>query len=429
MVATFFILCILIALLLTGMPIFAGLGLASIAIMLVTEGSISSVADTVFAKLDNGLLTAIPMFAFMAHVMIKSKVVDDLYDAANAMVGHFKGGLGVATVLSCTIFAAISGSSVATALTIGSSAIPQMQRFGYRSRDAYGVIAAGGTLGILIPPSGPLILYAIVTETSIGALFMAGFIPGILMALIFAFDCMSQAYIQKDRKDNAWIGWKACGSALKRSVWSLLMPPLVLGGIYAGVFTASEAASIGCIYALLVGALVYRNFGLKELAETAYETVRTTAMLFMILAAAALFGHAVTIIRLPIELVESVTALGLSPLGFILVVMLVIFILGMFLETISIILITTPIILPALIQLDINLIWYGILLMINLELALITPPVGMNLFVIKGIAGAPLADVIRGSIPYVLLMILGLALVMMVPGLALWLPDLAGFGR
>ncbi|MEP3245712.1 MAG: TRAP transporter large permease [Sneathiella sp.] len=426
---TFLILCILIALLLTGMPIFAGLGLASIAIMLVMEGSISSVADTVFAKLDNGLLTAIPMFAFMAHVMIKSKVVDDLYDAANAMVGHLKGGLGVATVLSCTIFAAISGSSVATALTIGSSAIPQMQRFGYRPRDAYGVIAAGGTLGILIPPSGPLILYAIVTETSIGALFMAGFIPGILMALIFALYCMSQAYFQKNQKSTPWIGWKECAGALKRSVWSLLMPPLVLGGIYSGVFTASEAASIGCIYALLIGALVYRNFGLKELAETAYETVRTTAMLFMILAAAAMFGHAVTIIRLPIELMESVTAMGLSPLAFILVVMLVIFILGMFLETISIILITTPIILPALIQLDINLIWYGILLMINLELALITPPVGMNLFVIKGIANAPLAEVIRGSIPYVLLMILGLALVMIIPGLALWLPELAGFGR
>ncbi|WP_169545698.1 TRAP transporter large permease [Sneathiella aquimaris] len=427
--ATFFILCLLIVLLLTGMPIFAGLGLASVAIMLVTEGSISSVADTVFAKLDNGLLTAIPMFAFMAHVMIKSRVVDDLYEAANAMVGHFKGGLGVATVLSCTIFAAISGSSVATALTIGSSAIPQMQRFGYRPRDAYGVIAAGGTLGILIPPSGPLILYAIVTETSIGALFLAGFVPGILMALIFAFHCISQAYFQKERKDSSWIGWKNCGSALKRSIWSLLMPPLVLGGIYSGIFTASEAASIGCIYALLVGAFVYRNFGFKELGETAYETVRTTAMLFMILAAAAMFGHAVTIIRLPIELMESVTALGLSPLSFILVVMLVIFVLGMFLETISIILITTPIILPALIQLDINLIWYGILLMINLELALITPPVGMNLFVIKGIANAPLAEVIRGSLPYVLLMLLGLFLVMMIPGLALWLPEIAGFGR
>jgi C4-dicarboxylate transporter, DctM subunit len=428
-VATFLVIFILIVLLLTGMPIFAGLGLASILIMLVTEGSISSVADTVFAKLDNGILTAIPMFAFMAHVMIKSKVVDDLYNAANAMVGHFKGGLGVATVLSCTIFAAISGSSVATALTIGSSAIPQMQRFGYRPREAYGVIAAGGTLGILIPPSGPLILYAIVTETSIGALFMAGFLPGIFMALMFALYCISQSYFRKDARDSEWIGWKDSFSIIRRAIWALLMPPLVLGGIYAGIFTASEAASIGCIYALLVGVIVYRNFGLKELAETAYETVRTTAMLFMILAAAALFSHSVTIIRLPIELMESVAVLGLSQTGFILVVMLVIFILGMFLETISIILITTPIILPALLQYDVNLIWYGILLMINLELALITPPVGMNLFVIKGIANAPLAEVIRGSIPYVVLMIFGLAFVMIVPELALWLPQLAGFGR
>ncbi|GLQ06921.1 TRAP transporter large permease [Sneathiella chinensis] len=425
---TLLIMGLLIALLLSGMPIFAGLGLASIAIMLVAEGSITSVADTVFAKLDNGLLTAIPMFAFMAHVMIKSRVVDDLYEAANALVGHFKGGLGVATVLSCTIFAAISGSSVATALTIGSSAIPQMQRFGYRPRDAYGVIAAGGTLGILIPPSGPLILYAIVTETSIGALFLAGFIPGIMIALIFAGYCVFQAYFRKGLTDSEWIGWMNCVKALRKSVWSLLMPPLVLGGIYAGIFTASEAASIGCIYALLVGSLVYRNFGLKELGQTAYETVRTTAMLFMILAAAAMFGHAVTIIRLPIELMEYVTAIGLSQLGFILVVMLVIFILGMFLETISIILITTPIVLPVLMQLDVNLIWYGILLMINLELALITPPVGMNLFVIKGIANAPLWEVIRGSVPYVLLMILGLFLVLAFPGLALWLPELAGFG-
>ncbi|MBO6827043.1 MAG: TRAP transporter large permease [Sneathiella sp.] len=426
---TLLILALLIVLLLTGIPIFVGLGLTSIIIMLITEGSISSAADTVFGKLDNGLLTAIPMFAFMAHVMIKSRVVDDLYEAANAMVGHLKGGLGVATVLSCTIFAAISGSSVATALTIGSSAIPQMQRFGYRPREAYGVIAAGGTLGILIPPSGPLILYAIVTETSIGALFLAGLIPGLMMAVIFAIWCVWQAFSNKNIRDNSWIGWKECSSALRRSFWALLMPPIVLGGIYFGIFTASEAASIGCIYALLVGVLVYRNFGFKELYETAYETVRTTAMLFMILAAAALFGHAVTIIRLPIELMESVLTLGLTPLTFILVVMAVIFVLGMFMETISIILITTPIILPALMQFDINLIWYGILLMINLELALITPPVGMNLFVIKGIANAPLAEVIRGSLPYVILMLVGLFIVLAFPSLATWLPEIAGYGR
>lgn len=425
---TFLILAALIALLLTGMPIFSGLALTATIITVISEGSISSIADTVFAKLDNGVLTAIPMFAFMAHVMIRSRVVDDLYDAANALVGHFKGGLSVATVLACTIFAAISGSSVATALTIGSSAIPQMQRFGYRPSDTYGVIAAGGTLGILIPPSGPLILYAIVSETSIGALFIAGLIPGVLMALLFAAYSVAQGYMRRDIRKVDWIGAVACLRAMKKSIWSIMMPPVVLGGIYLGIFTASEAAAIGCIYALFVGVVIYRNFGLKDLAQTAHETVRTTAMLFMILAGAAMFGHAVTIIRLPIQLMESVTALGLGPMQFILVVMAVIFILGMFLETIAIILITTPIVLPALMQFDINLIWYGILLMINLELALITPPVGMNLFVIKGIAKAPLAEVIRGAMPYVLLMLIGLALVLVFEPLALWLPRLAGFG-
>lgn len=424
---TFFILAGLVILLLTGAPIFAALGLTSMILMLVMEGSINSVADTVFAKLNNGLLTAIPMFAFMAHVMIRSKVVDDLYEAANALVGHVRGGLGVATVLSCTIFAAISGSSVATALTIGSSAIPQMQRFGYRPSSAYGVIAAGGTLGILIPPSGPLILYAIVTEASIGALFLAGFIPGLLMAFIFALFCMVNAGRDKGVRMQDWVGMQAAMRAVRKSIWALLMPPIVLGGIYLGIVTASEAAAVGCIYALAVGAGIYRNFGFRDLWDTAYETVRTTAMLFMILAAAAMFGHAVTIIRLPAELVEAVVAVGMGPLLFVVAVMAVIFVLGMFLETISIILITTPIVYPVMLELGIDPIWYGILLMINLELALITPPVGMNLFVIKGIADAPLKDVIAGSLPYVLLLLGGLALVFFVPQLATWLPELAGY--
>jgi C4-dicarboxylate transporter DctM subunit len=426
---TFAVLLGLVLLLLSGMPIFAGLGLASVVLMLLTEGSIGSVGETVFGKLDNGLLSAIPLFAFMAHVMIRAKVVDDLYKAADSVVGHLPGGLAVATVLSCTVFAAISGSSVATALTIGSTAIPQMKSYGYRGRSAYGVVAAGGTLGILIPPSGPLILYAIVTDTSIGALFLAGLIPGLIVAFIFAGYCMLESLWQNEIRRQPWQGGPACLAAIKKSIWALLMPPIVLGGIYLGLFTASEAAAIGCIYALLIGMLVYRNFGLRDLYETAHETVRTTAMLFMILAAAAMFGHAVTIIRLPAELMESVVALHASPMMFVLIVMGVIIVLGMFLETISIILITTPIIFPVMLELGINPIWYGILLMINLELALITPPVGMNLFVIKGIAGAPIGEIIRGVIPYAGLMMLGLAIVLLFPQTALWLPEISGFGR
>lgn len=426
---TFLILSGLVALLLTGVPVFAGLGVVSIVMLLATEGSIGSIADTVFGRLDIGLLTAIPMFAFMAHIMIRAKVVDDLFAAANALVRHLPGGLGVATVMSCTVFAAISGSSVATALTIGSSAIPQMQHYGYRPSDAYGVVAAGGTLGILIPPSGPLILYALVTETSIGALFLAGVIPGLIIASIFAAFCMVQAMWRKDREKLTWIGWRDCRAALRKSIWALSLPPLVLGGIYFGIFTASEAAAIGCVIALLIAVLVYRNFSFRDLYETAFETVRTTAMLFMILAAAGMFGYVVTIMRLPYEMVEAVVRLGASPMMFILAVMLVIFVLGMFLETIAIILITTPIIFPVMIELGIDPIWYGILLMINLELALITPPVGMNLFVIKGIAKATMGEIIRGILPYVMLLLAGLVIVLLVPQTATWLPIVAGFGR
>jgi C4-dicarboxylate transporter DctM subunit len=203
------------------------------------------------------------------------------------------------------------------------------------------------------------------------------------------------------------------------------MPPVVLGGIYFGIFTASEAAAVGCIYALAIGVLVYRNFGLRDLAVTAYETVRTTCMLFMILAAAALFGHAVTIMRLPAELVEFVVAQGMGPVLFVLAVMAVVFVLGMFLETISIILITTPIIYPVMLQLNIDPIWYGILLMINLELALITPPVGMNLFVIKAVAGdLPLKTAITGVAPFLVADMVRLILLIAFPALTLWLPSL-----
>ena len=419
----------LIMLLLTGIPIFAALGLTASAILMIVEGDIDGLGDVVFSQLDKPVLSTIPLFVFMAQVMIRAKVIDDLYTFANTVIGHVKGGLGVATVLACTIFAAISGSSVATALSIGSSAIPQMKRFGYAERDALGVVAAGGTLGILIPPSGPMILYAIVSEASIGALFLAGIIPGLMLALMFSAYCMIQARGRDGINTPDWAGWPAAVSAFRRSVWALLAPPVVMGGIYFGIFTASEAAAAGSLYAVLVAVLVYRNFGFRDLWACAYATMRTSMMVFMIIAGAAMFGHAITLVRLPVGVTEAVASFGLGPIGFVLVVMVLIFVLGMFLESIAIILITTPILLPTMIALGIDPIWYGILLMINLELAMITPPVGMNLFVIKGISNAPLATIVRGAAPFVIIMIVGLALLVAVPELATWLPTAAGFGR
>ena len=419
----------LIVLLLSGMPVFAALGLTATVILLVFESSISSVGDTVFSHLNKDILTTIPLFVLMAQVMIRAKVIDDLYDFANAIVGHVKGGLGVATVLSCTIFAAISGSSVATALSIGASALPQMKRFGYPERDGLGVIAAGGTLGILIPPSGPMILYAIVSEVSIGALFLAGLLPGLILAAVFAVFCIIQGSRRQGQKAPERQTLRQMIGATKASIWALLAPPMVMGGIYFGIFTASEAAAVGALYALLVAVGVYRNFGWSDLFTCLHKTMRTSVMVFMIIAGASMFGHAITIIRLPVGITEFVAGVGLGPLGFIIAVMALIFVLGMFLEAIAIILITTPILLPTMIHLGIDPIWYGILLMVNLELAMITPPVGMNLFVIKGITDQPLSEVVKGAAPFVVLMLAGLALLIFVPSLATWLPYSAGFGR
>ena len=339
----------LILLLLTGIPIFAALGLTASAILLIVEGDVDGLGDAVYVHLNKPILSTIPLFVFMAQVMIRAKVIDDLYSFAHTVIGHVKGGLGVATVMACTIFAAISGSSVATALSIGSSAIPQMKRFGYAERDALGVVAAGGTLGILIPPSGPMILYAIVSEASIGALFLAGIVPGLLLALMFSVYCMIQARSRSGIDAPDWAGWPAAVAAFRRSVWALLAPPVVMGGIYFGIFTASEAAAAGSLYAILVAVLVYRNFGLRDLWHCAYATMRTSMMVFLIIAGAAMFGHAITLVRLPVGVTEAVVSLGLGPIGFVLVVMGLIFVLGMFLESIAIILITTPILLPTMI--------------------------------------------------------------------------------
>lgn len=419
----------LLAILLTGIPLFAGMSLASIGLLLVVEGRVAGLADEVFAKLSNYLLVAIPLFAFMAHVMIKARVVDDLYALAHTLVRHWPGGLGVATVMACTIFAAISGSSVATALTIGTAAIPQMLRYGYKPHAAYGVLAAGGTLGILIPPSGPMVLYGVVSDTSIGALFVAGIIPGALMALLFSLYCVLHSLFTGQKERPARANWAEIWPSLRRGFWALLLPPIVLGGMYAGVFTATEAAAVGAIAAILIARFAYNRLSLADLYDAARDSVGTTGMLFMILAAAAMFGHVISVLGLPRQLVELTTALGIGPITFMLAVMALIFLLGMFLETISIILITTPIVLPVMLLLEINPVWYGVLLTINLELALITPPVGMNLFVIKGITGGAMGPIVRGVLPYVAIMLVTLFLVLFFPELALWLPSTMALGR
>lgn len=417
----------LFLLLLTGLPIFAGISLTALVASWLASGSVQGLVEIFVGEVSSYLLVAIALFALMANIMVRIRAVDDLFHFAHVVTRHLPGGLGVATILTCTIFAAIIGSSVATALTVGSIAIPQMRRYGYSTARACGVVAGGATLGILIPPSGPMILYSLVTGASVGALFMAGLLPGIALALLFSAYHMAMAARARDLRTEPRVRWPEAWQAFLHASPSLCLPVLILGGIYGGIFTATEAAAVGVVGAMAIGALYYRNLNLMALYQASFGAAMTTAMILMIVGASAMFSNVVTLLRLPDAILQSITALGLGQVEFLILVMLCLLILGMFLEGVAIILITTPVVLPTLVAMDINLIWYGVLLVIALELAMITPPVGLNLFVMKSVTGARLGTVIRGSLPYLGIILLFLLGAVLLPGAILWLPELAGY--
>jgi C4-dicarboxylate transporter, DctM subunit len=419
------LLAALMALLYLGMPMFAALFLLPLGVLYWVEGGVPALGEIVIGKLDGPLLVAIPLFMLMAHVMVRGRVVDDLYGAAFALLRHVRGGVGIATVAACTIFAAISGSSVATALTVGKIAIPQMLRYGMSRRGAFGVVAGGGTLGILIPPSAPMVLYAYVTEASVGALFLAGLVPGLLMAAMFAGYCFITEGRARAPADDP--PPERVHLALRRAGWSITLPVFVLGGIYLGIFTATEAAGTGTLYAIVIAALVYRALTLRDFLEGLGEATRTSAMLLMIIAGAAVYGYMLTKLRVPQELVELVAFWDLSRTEFLVAMMVLLFVLGLVLESFSIILLTMPAILPVMAALGIDKVWYGVLLTLSLEMALISPPVALNLVVIKAITGAPLSEVNRSILPYMLMLAFGTALLIAFPGIALWLPRQAGY--
>jgi C4-dicarboxylate transporter, DctM subunit len=427
------ILAALIAFLYLGMPMFAGMAVFSTAIMVAAKGGLGAMGETIFGHVNSYLLIALPLFMLMAEFMMRGKLVDDLYEVTHKLFGHLPGGLAIATIAACTVFAAISGSSVATALTIGAIAIPQMMKYNYSRPTIFGSVAAGGTLGILIPPSAPMVLYAFAAETSIGALFMAGVIPGLMLATMFAIwavivekrheRVLGPAFQRPPRATFAEVM-----TALRRSIFAISLPPLILGGMYFGIFTATEAAGIGAFLALLVGMLIYRTLGPKEIWQSFEAAARTSAMLFLIIIAAGIFGHMLTMLRVPQALVELVTYYQIGPTLFIIAVMVVLFLLGLVLESVSIILITTPMLIPVLTALGIDKVWYGVLLTISLEMALISPPVALNLVVIKHLTKAPSAEIDRAATPYMAIMALAIALLMLFPGIALWLPKLMKLG-
>jgi C4-dicarboxylate transporter DctM subunit len=414
---------ILMLVLFTGLPVFVALGGMGMGYLLVTGQNLASLATVVFGALNNFVLVAVPLFVLMAQILSRARVGHDLFDLVHTWIRHWPGGLAITTVISCALFAAICGSSTATALTIGITAIPSMLQYGYDRRFVYGLVAAGGTLGILIPPSGPMIIYGAITDTSVGKLFIAGIVPGIMVTLIFIGYCLFHVRRSEDYRREEPASWGERWAALKKTFFPLLLPPVVIGGIYTGIFTPTEAAGIGAGLSFVICFPVMRRLGRKDLFPILQETVQTTSMLFMIIATAVFFGQVITVNQVPQRIVEMVMAWGLSKWAFLLFVNVLLIFLGDFLEVVSIILITIPILFPVIVQLGIDPIWFGIIFTINMELALITPPVGLNLYVIMGLVKADMGDILRGTAPFMVLLVLSIALVMVFPGLALWLPS------
>ncbi|MCC1493113.1 TRAP transporter large permease [Cognatishimia sp. F0-27] len=416
------ILACLFGLLLIGVPVAFALGGLGLGMLILGGFSPLMAPQAILSTLDGFILLAVPLFLLMSNVLLKGGVGADLFAAVQAWVGHWPGGLAVATILSCGLFAAISGSSVATAATIGTVAIPEMISRGYNKRFVYGLLAAGGTLGILIPPSIPMIVYGFVTEQSVIALFLAGIGPGIVLVTLFVIFAMvharwSDAYEPMEKAD-----WTERMTASKRALPSLALALLVILGLYSGAFTPTEAAAIGFAAALLITIFWLRTLTWAAFVDAVKESAVTTIAILLIVAGAKVFGKAIALYRIPQDISAFIAQTIDGPLMFILVVSVVLILMGLVFEALSMILIMTPVLLPAALGLGFDPIWFGIYMVIMVEVALITPPVGLNLYVIQSVARTSLANVARGVWPFLVLMLVTVVILYVVPDLALYIP-------
>ncbi|MGX9134594.1 TRAP transporter large permease [Rummeliibacillus sp. JY-2-4R] len=403
-------------------PIAISLALSTIIVLFQIDFNMNMVPQRMFTALDSFPMMAIPGFVLAGVLMARGGISKYLIEALRAWFGHLPGGLAVVTILACSIFAAISGSSPATAAAIGSIMIPALLSAGYDKRYSMGLVAAGGTLGILIPPSVPLIIYGITSEQSIGELFMAGVIPGLSLSALLIIAAIVYAK-RKGFKVDPISSFEERRKKSLKAIWGAILPILILGTIYSGIITPTESAVVAVFYGLIVSIFIYREMKLRDFREVIVESINITSMIFLIIGAASLFGLYLTNAQIPQEVGNWIAASDMNKWIFIILVNVLLFIMGMFLESVSIILITLPILLPMLVHFDINLIHFAIIMTINMELGMITPPVGLNLFVVSGIAKEKLGEVVKGVIPFIILMIVFLAIVVLWPQLSLWLPE------
>ena len=441
-----FLFLMVIGLMLIGVPVAISLGLSSIIFLMIhSDGTLASVAQTLFSAFEGHYtLLAIPFFILASVFMSTGGVAQRIIRFAIAVVGSFRGGLAMASVFACMMFAALSGSSPATVVAIGSIVIAGMVKVGYTKEFAAGVICNAGTLGILIPPSIVMVVYAAATDVSVGRMFLAGVIPGLMAGGML----MIGIYIVarwKNLPAQPWAGWGEIFAAAKEAIWGLMLIVIILGGIYGGVFTPTEAAAVAAIYAFLIANFVYQDMGPfkekgrggvmvlwrglsvfwhKDTKDSLFEAGKLTIMLLFIIANALILKHVLTEERIPQAITEAMLSAGFGPIMFLIVVNVILLIGGQFMEPSGLLIIVAPLVFPIAMKLGIDPIHLGIIMVVNMEIGMITPPVGLNLFVTAGVAGMSMLNVVKAAAPWLGIMFIFLIIVTYIPEVSTWLPTL-----
>ncbi len=414
----------LFGLMLIGVPVAVSLGASTVLTMLLfTDLDVAAMPQLIFDGINKFALMAIPMFILAGNLLSKGGSARRIIDFAKSMVGHLPGGLPMSAIFACVIFAAVSGSSPATVVAIGSIMFVAIKEAGYPKEYAVGGITTAGSLGILIPPSVVMIVYGVTAEVSIAQLFMAGVVPGLMLGGMM----IAQTYIGAKRlgfKATTPEPWSERIKKFFRAFWALLIVVVVIGGIYGGIFTPTEAAAASAIYALIISLFVYKDIKFKDLWDICLESAITTAMIFFIIANAVVFAYLLTSENIPQTIADSILAANIGKIGFLIIVNILLFIMGQFMEPSSVVMIMVPLLLPIATALGVDPVHFGILLIVNMEIGMITPPVGLNLFVASGLTGMNLKDVIVSCLPWTLTLFIGLVLVTYIPEISLWLPRL-----